>query len=198
MAMRAAVRQWHLLYVKQRIKADDPPSRDEVEKMIELPIDVATRVTPGLSALLERLVNDPERDEAPTLGDARHYFTGLMPPEFNETERMHRFDVGESLLDELNALIAEFGEGMPAVDFVRASASEALTRVIETVVNDENRENPASLGDIRAAMAGGLIARLVGEGVMDEDEDDTLLAEVDSLIQQYGEEEIAENVLRYD
>lgn len=166
--------------------------------MIHPPIDVATRVTPGLSALLEKLVNDPQRDEAPTLGDARRYFTGLMPPEFNEAERLHHFDIGESLLDELNTLIAEFGENTPAVDFVRANASEALSRVIENVVNDENRENPATLADVRAAMTSGLIARLVGEGVLDEDEDETLLAEVESLIQHYGENELAENFLRYE
>lgn len=166
--------------------------------MIHNPIDIATRVTPGLSELLERLVNDPNLEEPPTLGDARRYFTGLLPPDFNEAERMHHFDISESLLDELNTLIAEFGEGTPAMDFIRANASEALTRVIEAVVNDENRENPPTLKVVQEAIVNGISARLVGEGVMDEDEDETLSAEIEGLIEHYGEDELAEKFLRYE
>lgn len=166
--------------------------------MIRNSIDVATRVTPGLSALIEKLVNDPNAEEAPTLADVRHYLTGLLPPAFNEAERMHHFDVSESLFDELSTLIGEFGDNASAADFVRGSASEPLTRVIEAVVNDENRENPPTLDAVRQAIAGGLGARLVGEGVLDEDEDDALLAEIESLIEHYGEDELAENFLRYE
>jgi hypothetical protein len=166
--------------------------------MIRNPIDVATRVTPRLSELIERLVNDPNTNEEPTLGTVRNYFTGLLPGAFNEAERMHHFDVGESLFDELNTLIGEFGENAPAADFVRSSASEPLSRVIETVVNDENREGPPTLDAVRLAIAGGLGARLVGEGVLDEDEDDALLAEIEGLIEQYGMDELAENFLRYE
>ncbi len=166
--------------------------------MIRNPIDVATRVTPRLSALIERLVNDPDAEEAPTLGTVRDFFTGLLPPSFNEAERMHHFDVSESLLDELNTLIGEFGPDAPAADFVRSTSSEPLSRVIEAVVNDENRENPPTLAAVRSAIVDGLGARLVGEGVLDEDEDDALLAEMDSLIEQYGPDALAEGFVRYE
>jgi Arc/MetJ-type ribon-helix-helix transcriptional regulator len=166
--------------------------------MIRNPIDISTRVTPRLSELMERLVNKPDLNEAPTLGTVRNYFMGLLPSEFNEAERPNHFDVSESLVDELNSLIGEFGEYAPAADFIRASASEALTRVIETVVNDENREGAATLEMVREALAEGLGARLVGEGVLDEDEDDALLAEIEGLIEQYGADELAENFLRYE
>lgn len=166
--------------------------------MIRNPIDISVRVTPGLSDLIGKLVNDPNIDETPTLGDVRHYLTGLLPSAFNEAERMHHFDVSESLFDELSALIGEFGENASAADFVRSSASEPLTRVIEAVVNDENRENPPTLDVIRQAVAAGLGARLVGEGVLDEDEDDALLAEIEALIEHNGPDELAENFLRYE
>jgi hypothetical protein len=166
--------------------------------MIPNPIDVATHVTPRLSALIERLVNDPDADEAPTLGTVRDFFTGLLPPSFNEAERMHHFDVSESLFDELSTLIEEFGADAPAADFVRANASEALSRVFDAVVNDENREAPPTLEAIRHEMASGLGARLVGEGVLDEDEDDALLAELESLIERYGPDAMAEDFLRYE
>jgi len=166
--------------------------------MIRNSIDVSTQVTPRLSALIEKLVNDPDADEAPTLGTAREFLTGLLPPAFNEAERMHHFDVSESLLDELNTLIDEYGTDAPATDFVRVSGSEAISRVIEAVVNDENRENPPTLAAVRDAIAAGLGARLVGDGVLDEDEDDALMAEVESLIERYGEEALAEDLLRYE
>jgi hypothetical protein len=166
--------------------------------MIHNPIDVSTHVTPRLSALIEKLVNDPDADEAPTLGTVREFFTGLLPPSFNEAERMHHFDVSESMLDELNTLIDEYGSDAPAADFVRSNASEGLSRVIEVLVNDENREAPPTLEAVRQAINDGLGARLVGEGVLDEDEDDALLAEVDSLIERFGPDALAEDLLRYE
>lgn len=166
--------------------------------MIRNPLDVSTLVSPRLSALLEKLVNDPDAEEPPTLGTARDFLMGLLPPSFTEAERLHHFDVSESLLDELNTLIEEYGADAPAADFVRATASEALSRVIETLVNDENREGPPTLEAVREAIVEGIGARLVGEGVLDEDEDEGLLAEVDALIDEYGPDALAENFVRYE
>jgi len=166
--------------------------------MIKNPIDVAARVTPRLSALIESRVNDPDAEEPATLGTVRTYFTGLLPPSFNAAERMHHFDIGESVIDELDTLIEEFGNDAPAVDFVSTFASEPLSRVIETVMDDENRENPPTLEAVGDALVAGLGARLVGEGVLDEDEDDGLLAETESLIERYGKDALAENFLRYE
>lgn len=166
--------------------------------MIRNPLDVSTLVSPRLSAFLEKLVNDPDADEPPTLGQAREALTGLLPSSFTESERLHHFDVSESLLDELNTLIEEYGPDAPAADFVRATASEALSRVIEAVVNDENHEGPPTLETVREAIVDGIGARLVGEGVLDEDEDEGLLAEIDGLIEEYGPDALAENFVRYE
>ena len=96
--------------------------------MIHNPIDVSTHVTPRLSALIEVVVNNPDGPEEPTLDTVRHYFTDLLPSGFDEAERMHRFDINDSILDELNTLIEEYGADAPAVDFMRCSAGEGLTR----------------------------------------------------------------------
>jgi hypothetical protein len=66
------------------------------------------------------------------------------------------------------------------------------------VVNDENRENPPTLGAVRDAVISGLGARLVGDGVLEDDEADTLLAEIDALIEQFGADTLAEAVLSYE
>jgi hypothetical protein len=161
-------------------------------------IDVASRVSPRLSALLRGRINNPECEQPVTLMAVRRFLADLLPADFNEAERMHHFDVDASLLDELDALIEEFGATALAVDFAQTQASEPLSRVIESVMNDENRENPPTLSVIRDALIAGLGARLVGDGVLEDDEDDTLQSEIESLIEQFGADTLAEDFLRYE
>ena len=128
----------------------------------------------------------------------RTFISGLLPPSLSETERLHHVDIDASLFDELDALIEEFGETALAIDFAQNIASEPLSRVIEAVMNDENRENPPTLETVKEAIASGLSARLVGDGVLEEDEDDALLAEIEALIRRYGADSLAEDFLRYE
>lgn len=166
--------------------------------MIRNPIDIATRVSPNLSSLIESRLNEADTEQSVTLATIRAFVVGLLPTTYTETEHLHHFDVNDSLLDELDALIEEFGESALAIDFVQDVASEPLSRVIEAVMYDENRQAPPTLGAVREAIFSGLLARLVGEGVLDEDEDDSLLAELGTLIAKHGEESLAENFLRYE
>jgi hypothetical protein len=161
-------------------------------------IDIANRVSPRLSALLRSRVNNPACEQPVSLMAVRRFLADLLPEDFKEAEQLHHFDVSESPLDELDALIEEFGATALAIDFVQASASEPLSRVIEAVVNDENRENPPTLAVIRDALLAGLGASLVGDGVLEEDEDDSLLPEIDALIEQSGADSPAEEFLRYE
>jgi len=139
-----------------------------------------------------------ETDEPVTLAAIRSFIANDLPGEIDSAEHMHHFDVDESVTDELDELIGQFGESAAAMDFIYAFASEQLTRVIEEVVNDENRENPPSLEDVREAILGGLAGSLVGEGVLDEDEDDVLLPEIEDLIERFGPDALAEDFLRYE
>ncbi len=158
-------------------------------------IDISVRVSPELAALLEAHANNPDALEPATLGSVRaalatgetgeHYDADLLHPETSET-----------LLQELDGLIEEFGVEAPASDFIRLTASEALSRVIEAVM--ERNARPPTLGDVRAAMEEGLVAELVGEGVMDEDEDETLMQELMDLIDRYGEDAQAEDFIHYE
>lgn len=166
--------------------------------MIRNPIDIASRVSPELSRLIESIINQLDTSEPITLDSVRAFIAHELPAEINETEQLHHFDIGESLIDELDALIEEFGESAAAVDFVYAFASEPLSRVIETVVDDENRENPATLTAVKEAMVNGLASRLVGEGVLEEDEDDVLMSEIENLIDLFGADALAEEFLRYE
>jgi len=166
--------------------------------MIRNPIDVATRVNPNLSALIASRLNRSAFAEDITLATIRDFVTGVLSDAFTETEQLHHFDINESLLDELNALIEEFGETALAIDFVQEMASEPLSRVIDTVINADNQEDPATLETVKDALTSGLSASLVGAGVLDEDEDDVLLAEIESLIDRHGPDALAEMFIRYE
>ncbi len=166
--------------------------------MIRNPIDISTRVSPELSSLIETIIDQLETDEPVTLASVRSFIAHDLPGEINESERMHHFDIDESVVDELDELIEQFGESAAAMDFVHAFASEQLTRVIEEVVNDENRENPATLEDVRDAILNGLGGSLVGEGVLEEEEDDVLMPEIEDLIDRFSPDALAEDFLRYE
>lgn len=166
--------------------------------MIRNPIDPAIRVSPKLAALVGLCVNDPNAVEPITLTQIRAYMADMLSDPFREAERMHHFDDAESTLDELDALIEEYGEHALAADFFQASASEPLSRVIEAVLDDENRENPPTLATVHEAMAHGLVARLIGDGVLEEDDDEALQAEIEALIGRFGSDAMAEEFLRYE
>jgi hypothetical protein len=166
--------------------------------MIRNPIDIASRVSPELSGLIETLINQLDTDEPVTLASVRSFIKHGMPAEIDEDEHLHRFDVDESVIDELDGLIEQFGESAAAEDFIYVFASEALSRVIEDVVSDENRENPPTLADVQEAILNGLGGRLVGEGILEEDEDDVLIPEIENLIDRYGADALAEEFLLYE
>jgi hypothetical protein len=166
--------------------------------MIRNPIDIASRVSPELSSLIETLINQLETDEPVTLASVRSFIKHELPAEIDEDEQMHHFDVDESVIDELDELIEQFGESAAAMDFIYAFASEPLSRVIEDVVSDENRENPATLANVQEAIVNGLAGRLVGEGILEEDEDDVLMPEIENLIDRFGADALAEEFLRYE
>ena len=166
--------------------------------MIRNPIDIASRTSPELSQLIESIINKLDSDEPVTLGVVRSFVERELPHQISEDEHLHRFDMNESLVDELDDLITGFGESAAAIDFVSIYASEALTRAIETVMDDENRENPPTLATVRDALANGLAARMVGDGVLEDDEAELLMAEIEELIGRFDGDALAENFLRYE
>ena len=166
--------------------------------MIRNSIDIATRVSPNLSALIESCVNDPDAEQPVTLTAVRTFINGLLPPSLSEAERLHHVDIDASLLDELDALIEEFGDDTLAIDFAQTTASEPLSRVIDEIVNDGNRENPPTLEAVKEAIVSGLPARMIGEGALEDDEDEGLLGEIEALIRRYGGDSLAEEFMRYE
>jgi len=84
---------------------------------ISTPNQAPRRISPELSAAIERLVKDPERKEAPTLGAVRAdlEMTGLQWS--SNGELLHPQD-RTALLIELDDLIEQYGKEASALDFV--------------------------------------------------------------------------------
>ena len=83
------------------------------------------------------------------------------------------------------------------MDFITVKASESLTLIISALL-DTGAAAPPTLGLAREAMLHGLAARLAGGGVIDPDENETLQEEIETLIDRYGQNTVAENFLRYE
>lgn len=161
-------------------------------------IDVATRISAELSAIIEGLVNDPDREvPAQTLEEVRVALVDFGSSEARETEFLHPQDE-TSLLVELDRLIEEYGKEAIATDFVVVKASEGLSRVIQAAMDDARFLRAPTLGAMREAMVNGLTARLIGEGAIDEDDEGVLLGEIDELIRNYGEDTPAETLIRFE
>lgn len=158
-------------------------------------IDVSSRVTPELAEILEAHANNPDAIETATLGSVRAALATGDVGEHYDADRLHP-ETSQTLLDELDALIEEFGVEAPAIDFLRLSASEALSRVIEAVMGEAT--HPPTLGDVQEAMDAGLIAHMIGEGAIEEDEDETLFEEIEDLIDRYGADAAAEEFIHYE
>jgi len=163
---------------------------------MKLPIDVATRVSAKLSRLIDSMVNDPDRDEPPTLDEVRKMLERSGSAHAAQST-LHPQDRG-SALAEIRELIEEYGGEVLAHHFVAAKAGEGLSRIIETAAADRNLPRAPTLARVRQAMVEGLTARLAGDGTIDPDEDATLLAEIDELIHRHGPDAVAEDFIRFE
>ena len=160
-------------------------------------IEADERVSRELSAVIEAICGDPDIDEPVTLGFVRDRIRKALNG-FAEAERIHQFGDEEMLCAEVEALIEEYGEDVLATDLVSARASEDMSIVIEAVIDDTDEEFAPTLGTVKQAMSEGLVAHLVGEGLVEPDEEQMLLAEIDALIERWGADALAESVLRFD
>lgn len=166
-------------------------------RKMSYPIDVASQVSSKLSAILDDLVKDPDIREPVTLGFVRARLAAGLLGVVEQDEQLH-FNASRTVLAELDALIERYTEEAPAIDFVTAKASEQLSRVIEALMNDPNTPQRPTLGAVRDAITHGIVGRLVGEGAIDTDQDEMLFDEIDELIERFGRDALAEELMRYE
>jgi chitinase len=162
-----------------------------------VPIEAESRVSEELAAAMEAIANDPDREEPATLALVRDKLRQQLAAQGVEATR-HEFGEEQSLYAEVEALIDEYGEDALALEFTAVKASDELSEVIETILDNSDADTLPTLEKVRAEMAESWLGRLAGEGVIEPDQEQSLLAEIDALIERYGPDLPAENLLRFD
>jgi hypothetical protein len=157
--------------------------------------DASGRVSEELSEVLEAAVAEAS-DGLVTLGMVRDKLKQALAEQGRAASR--RIGAEQTLYAELEALVEEFGEEAPVIDFIAVKASDELSELIAEVLDRTGRDQGVTLGRVREALEQGLIAELEGEGRFESDVEQPLLAELDALIERYGADTPAEDVLRFD
>ena len=91
---------------------------------------------------------------------------------------------------EIDALIDEYGSDALAVRFMQPWVSEPLGRLVAAGLDELGTP---SLGGLLAIAERGLLPRLIAQGEIDDDEAQTVIAELQSLIERHGEDALAED-----
>ena len=139
----------------------------------------------ALAEALETIVSDADDDEAVTLGAARDRLKAALAAEGHDVAPESAN--GNSVYAELQALVEEYGEDAPAREFAAMKASDGLSELIEELLEHTEDEESVTIGLVREA---------VKEAMIDPGAEDALVAELDALIERYGEDALAEDVLR--
>lgn len=161
-----------------------------------IPIDPDAQVSAELSEVMTSLLNNPDMPEPVTLGMVREVIVRSLDSE--DLDEAPRIGLEDTLVAELDQLIDEYGDDALADDFVSASASGALSEFIEAVLERAEDDVEVVLSDVRDAVDQGLLAELEGEGLIESDDAQALIAELEALIERHGEDFPAEELLRMD
>lgn len=158
-----------------------------------LATDVYENTSEALSAVIEKVLDDEEIAQPAELASVREeVLKGIK----TVTIPLNRFadDQLQELRDEIDYLIDEYGKDALAVRFLKPRASQALTELIEAGIDKQGELTLAQLFD---ELESGLLANLIGKGDLDDDEAQTVTAELQALIDKHGPDAIAEEFVRY-
>jgi len=158
-----------------------------------LATDVYENTSEALSAVIEKVLNDEEIAQPASLASVREE---VLKGVKTVTIPLNRFsdDQLQELRDEIDYLIEEYGKDALAVRFLKPRASQALTQLIDAGIDKLGEPSLVQLFD---ELENGLLANLIGKGEIDDDEAQTVTAELQALINKYGPEAIAEEFVRY-
>lgn len=158
---------------------------------MSIPEDVYQNTSDGLSALIAEVVDDEALAQPVTLASVREV---VLSDVKTVTIPLNRFssDPSQELRDEIDALIDEYGADALAVRFMRPWVSGALGRLIEAGLD---KLGTPGLGEIFEAAEEGLLAHLIGHGEIEDDEAQTVIAELSGLIDRHGADALAEDFL---
>jgi len=158
-----------------------------------LPTDVYDLTSESLSGVIQQVVNDEDIAQPANLASVRE---AVLKDIKTATLPLNRFsdDQIQELRDEIDALIDEYGDDALAVRFLRPRASQALSLLIDAGMD---LLGEPTLSQLFNALEHGLLAKLIAEGELDDDEAQTVTAELQYLIDKHGPNALAEDLMCY-
>lgn len=158
-----------------------------------LATDIYENTSENLSAVIQKVLDDEEIAQPATLASVQEEVlkdveTMTIPLNTFSTDRL------QELRNEVEALIKEYGEDALAVRFFKPRASQELTKLIDAGMD---KRGELSLSQLFNELEQGLLAKLVAEGEVDDDEAQTVTAELQALIEKHGPNAIAEEFVCY-
>ena len=155
--------------------------------------DVYDNTSEELSSIILKVLDDEDIAQPATLLSVREE---ILKDIKTVTIPVNSFSDGElqELRNEIDSLIDEYGDDALAIRFLKPRASESLSLLIEAAMDNSGE---VTLSKVFNEIEQGLLARLIGEGELDDDEAQTVVAELESLIDKHGRNAIAEEFLRY-
>jgi hypothetical protein len=158
---------------------------------MSIPEHVFENTSNELSAVIATVLDDDDLAQPATLADVRE---AILAEVKTISIPLNRFssDEWQQLRDEIDGLIEEFAADALAVRFLKPWASEPLGRLIEAGLDELGEP---TLGGLFDAAERGLLANLIGQGEIDDDEAQTVIAELSNLINRHGPDALAEDFL---
>lgn len=156
-----------------------------------IPEDVFENTSDRLSAVIARVLDDDSVAQPATLVDVRE---AILASVQTTTVPLNRFSAGptQQLHDEIDALIEEYGADALAIRFLKPWASEPLRRLIEASLDEMGEPTLAVLFEVAEQ---GLLAHLIGQGEIDDDEAQTVIAELSQMVERHGPDALAESFI---
>jgi hypothetical protein len=156
-------------------------------------IDVYENTSEALSAVIEKVLDDEEIAQPATLAMVREE---VLKGVETATLPLNRYsdDPVQELRDEIEFLIEEYGHDALALRFLKPRASQALTQLIEAGME---KRGDLTLGQLFDELESGLLANVIAKGELDDDEAQTVTAELQALIDKHGADAVAEEYVRY-
>ena len=158
-----------------------------------LATDIYENTSEALSSVIQTVLDDEEIAQPATLASVREE---ILKDVKTITIPLNSFsdDQLQELRDEVDALIEDYGDDALAVRFFKPLASQSLTQLIEAGMD---KLGEPTLGQLFNELEHGLLASLIGAGELDDDEAQTITAELQALIDKHGPDAIAEEFMRY-
>lgn len=153
--------------------------------------DLDDAASDELANAIELVLDGEDVEEPVTLEAVR---TALLESTEARAAPLRRLegDQREALVAELDTLIDGHGPDAAAERFTQPFAGADLTRVIEHAIE---RADEPTLGHLQGMIEEGLLAELIGEGEVAEEDEQGIRASLEALIERHGANTFAEDFI---